>query len=235
MCFEFFRYLCREFYMICVRDKLSSMTQKEIIVREAAKMFIAEGVKSVRMDDIAHELSVSKRTLYELFGDKEQLIYEAICHFVEEAHTRRITILKDVDNELEAMLVSLRDMIVRAPEVARVRRNLERFYPKVNTRLEENGMMRSKSELREWLAASIERGYLTPTANSDLVVDVLHNCVQGMLVVEYSDVVRSENVVSRVACSVIIFIRGLCTPVGLEVVDRCFSTYFSNICLSEAL
>lgn len=211
------------------------MTQKEIIVREAAKMFIAEGVKSVRMDDIAHELSVSKRTLYELFGDKEQLIYEAICHFVKEAHTRRITILNDVDNELEAMLVSLRDMIVRAPEVARVRRNLERFYPKVNKRLEENGMMRSKSELREWLAASIERGYLTPTANSDLVVDVLHNCVQGMLVVEYSDVVRSENVVSRVACSVIIFIRGLCTPVGLEVVDRCFSTYFSNICLSEAL
>ena len=211
------------------------MTQKEIIVREAAKMFIAEGVKSVRMDDIAHELSVSKRTLYELFGDKEQLIYEAICHFVEEAHTRRITILNDVDNELEAMLVSLRDMIVRAPEVARVRRNLERFYPKVNKRLEENGMMRSKSELREWLAASIERGYLTPTANSDLVVDVLHNCVQGMLVVEYSDVIRSENVVSRVACSVIIFIRGLCTPVGLEVVDRCFSTYFSNICLSEAL
>lgn len=211
------------------------MTQKEIIVREAAKMFIAEGVKSVRMDDIAHELSVSKRTLYELFGDKEQLIYEAICHFVEEAHTRRITILKDVDNELEAMLVSLRDMIVRAPEVARVRRNLERFYPKVNMRLEESGMMRSKSELREWLAASIERGYLTPTANSDLVVDVLHNCVQGMLVVEYSDVVRSENVVSRVACSVIIFIRGLCTPVGLEVVDRCFSTYYSNICLSESL
>ncbi len=198
-------------------------------------MFMAEGVKSVRMDDIARVLSVSKRTLYELFGDKEELIYEAICHFVEEAHTRRSLILNDVNNELEAMIVSLRDMIVRAPEVARIRRNLERFYPKVNTRLEENGMMRSKSELREWLAASIERGYLTPTANSDLVVDVLHNCVQGMLVVEYSDDNRSANVVSRVACSVLIFIRGLCTPEGLEVVDRCFSDYFSNICLSETL
>lgn len=211
------------------------MTQKEIIVREAAKMFLSEGIKSVRMDDIARGLSVSKRTLYELFGDKEELIYEAICHFVEEAHTRRSLILRDVDNELEAMIVSLRDMIVRAPEVARVRRNLERFYPKVNKRLGESGMMRSKSELREWLAASIERGYLTPTANCDLVVDVLHNCVQGMLVVEYSDDTRSANVVSKVACSVLIFIRGLCTPEGLEVVDRCYNTYFSNICLSEAL
>lgn len=211
------------------------MTQKEIIVREAAKMFMAEGVKSVRMYDIARGLSVSKRTLYELFGDKEELIYEAICHFVEEAHARRSLILRDVDNELEAMIVSLRDMIVRAPEVARVRRNLERFYPKVNKRLEESGMMRSKSELREWLAASIERGYLTPTANCDLVVDVLHNCVQGMLVVEYSDDTRSANVVSKVACSVLIFIRGLCTPEGLEVVDRCFSAYYNNICVSETL
>lgn len=211
------------------------MTQKEIVVREAAKMFLSEGIKSVRMDDIARGLSVSKRTLYELFGDKEELIYEAICHFVEEAHTRRSLILNDVDNELEAMIVSLRDMIVRAPEVARVRRNLERFYPKVNKRLEESGMMRSKSELREWLAASIERGYLTPTANCDLVVDVLHNCVQGMLVVEYSDDTRSANVVSKVACSVLIFIRGLCTPEGLEVVDRCFSAYYNNICVSETL
>ena len=211
------------------------MTQKEIIVREAAKMFLSEGIKSVRMDDIARGLSVSKRTLYELFGDKEELIYEAICHFVEEAHARRSLILQDVDNELEAMLVSLRDMIVRAPEVARVRRNIERFYPKVNTRLEESCMMSSKSELREWLAASIERGYLTPTANCDLVVDVLHNCVQGMLVVEYSDDNRSANVVSRVACSVLIFIRGLCTPEGLAVVDRCFSAYYNNICVSETL
>ena len=210
------------------------MTQKEIIVSRAAKMFMAEGVKSVRMDDIAHELSVSKRTLYELFGDKEELIYEAICHF-EEAHTRRSAICSEVGNELEAMLVSLRDMITRAPEVARVRRNLERFYPKVNMRLEANGMMRSKSELREWLAASINRGYLTPTANCDLVVDVLHNCVQGMLVVEYSDDTRSANVVSKVACSVLIFIRGLCTPEGLEVVDRCFSAYYNNICVSETL
>ena len=225
-------YLCRAFY----RDSEEmNITQKEIIVREAAKMFMAEGVKSVRMDDIARGLSMSKRTLYELFGDKEELIYEAICHFVEEAHTRRALILQDVDNELEAMLVSLRDMIMRAPEVARVRRNLERFYPKVNARLGENGMMRSKGELREWLAASIERGYLTPTANCDLVVDVLHNCVQGMLVVEYSDDARSATVVSKVACSVLIFIRGLCTPVGLDEVDRCFSIYYSNICLAEAL
>lgn len=43
---------------------------KEHIVLAAAKSFAQKGVKTVRMDDIAAGLSISKRTLYELFHDK---------------------------------------------------------------------------------------------------------------------------------------------------------------------
>ncbi len=39
------------------------------------EMFRSQGIKSVRMDDIAQQLGVSKRTLYELFGDKETLLF----------------------------------------------------------------------------------------------------------------------------------------------------------------
>ncbi len=41
---------------------------------EATILFQAQGVKQVRMDDIARELSISKKTLYELFSDKEELL-----------------------------------------------------------------------------------------------------------------------------------------------------------------
>ena len=49
------------------------MDQKERIIEQAMHMFVSQGIKSVRMDDIAQQLGVSKRTLYELFGDKEGL------------------------------------------------------------------------------------------------------------------------------------------------------------------
>lgn len=63
------------------------MTQKERIVEQAMRMFATQGIKAVRMDDIARQLGVSKRTLYELFGDKEGLLYLALnCYF---EHTRR--------------------------------------------------------------------------------------------------------------------------------------------------
>ena len=40
------------------------MTQRENIIHHAAKMFVEQGIKAVRMDDIAQELGISKRTLY---------------------------------------------------------------------------------------------------------------------------------------------------------------------------
>ena len=48
--------------------------RKERIIDQAMQMFVAQGIKAVRMDDIARQLGVSKRTLYEEFGDKEQLL-----------------------------------------------------------------------------------------------------------------------------------------------------------------
>lgn len=41
-------------------------------------MFRTQGIKAVRMDDVAKSLKISKRTLYEQFVDKEQLLLECI-------------------------------------------------------------------------------------------------------------------------------------------------------------
>ena len=44
------------------------------VIKAAAEAFSQKGIKNVRMDDIASSLSISKRTLYELFADKEELL-----------------------------------------------------------------------------------------------------------------------------------------------------------------
>lgn len=57
--------------------------QKGRIIDQAMQMFVSQGIKSVRMDDIAQQLGVSKRTLYEMFGDKEGLLYLAMERYSE--------------------------------------------------------------------------------------------------------------------------------------------------------
>lgn len=50
----------------------------ETIISHALEMFKTQGIKAVRMDDVAKSLKISKRTLYELFTDKEELLLECV-------------------------------------------------------------------------------------------------------------------------------------------------------------
>lgn len=204
------------------------MTQRENIIHHAAKMFVEQGIKAVRMDDIAQELGVSKRTLYELFSDKEELIYHSIRYYSEDARERRMKHISDMVNPLEVMVVSLRDMIDAAPVAGRIRRNIRRFYPSVYKRLEDDVQSKSKEDLERWVAGCIECGYFEPSVKVKFAVDVLHHSVHGVLINTLDDESLSSEHVSLMSFSLLVFIRGLCTIEGQKIIDGCTERYFNN-------
>lgn len=211
------------------------MTQKEIIVEKASQMFVNQGIKAVRMDDIAQELSISKRTLYEMFGDKEELIYQSIGLFISQGVERRRQQCHQLDNVLEIMLLSLRDMINHAPIANRMRRNLQRFYPSVYARLEGEEKRKTAQQLRDWIHACVEHGYFTKTAESDFVVKVLQSSTYGIMMADKCDIGDPQEVIYMMTYAIVVFLRGLCTQNGIEVIDRCFDSYFGNIAKSSTL
>ena len=48
------------------------------LVSNSLKLFMKYGIKSVSMDDVAHKLSVSKKTVYNLVKDKNTLVTKCI-------------------------------------------------------------------------------------------------------------------------------------------------------------
>jgi AcrR family transcriptional regulator len=50
---------------------------KEEIVKQAIGLFLQYGFKSVTMDEIAQHMSISKKTIYAHFSNKESLVEEA--------------------------------------------------------------------------------------------------------------------------------------------------------------
>ncbi|WP_372775001.1 TetR/AcrR family transcriptional regulator [Mangrovibacterium sp.] len=55
--------------------------KKDIILEKVAQLFFKYGIRSVTMDDIAHDAGISKKTLYQHFKDKETLISEFVDTF----------------------------------------------------------------------------------------------------------------------------------------------------------
>ena len=47
---------------------------KKRVIEQSLKLFLKYGVKSITMNDIAKECGISKRTLYENFNDKDELL-----------------------------------------------------------------------------------------------------------------------------------------------------------------
>ena len=50
------------------------MNYKERILSGSQELFFKYGIKGITMDDIAHHLSISKKTLYRFFGDKDRIL-----------------------------------------------------------------------------------------------------------------------------------------------------------------
>ena len=60
------------------------MTPQERIVEQALRLFVTQGIKSVRMEDLARLAGVSKRVLYDMFEDKEDLLYRVMLRYFEQ-------------------------------------------------------------------------------------------------------------------------------------------------------
>ena len=204
------------------------MTQREVIIDNAMRMFVTHGVKAVRMDDIARELSVSKRTLYELFGDKEELLYQSVKLYSEQLHHQRQQLMRSAENELEMMIICLRDVINSAPVSSRMRRNIRRFYPEVYVRLETEFTSLMRENISRWVNVCVQKGYFTTTAECDLIINILYGSSHGLLTSELFESRQPTEVISMLSYSLVVFIRGLCTPKGIEIIDKSFSKYLGN-------
>jgi AcrR family transcriptional regulator len=57
---------------------------KDTILKAVANLFLKYGIRSVSMDDIAHHMAISKKTLYQYFEDKNDLVKQVTTILLEE-------------------------------------------------------------------------------------------------------------------------------------------------------
>jgi AcrR family transcriptional regulator len=63
------------------------MEVKDRIRVKADELFMKYGIRSVSMDDIASQLGISKKTIYQFFADKDELVDAVVHADVQEMQT----------------------------------------------------------------------------------------------------------------------------------------------------
>ena len=200
-----------------------TMTQQEKIVDHVSQMILSLGVKSVRMDDVANSLGMSKRTLYELFGDKEELLSQSIVHMMERRCKNISEQVRDCDNMLEVLMKSIK-IFTNSGQVSdmekRLTANLKKFYPAVYEKVQRVHSEWGVQGLQYALDRCLAEGYLDPSVDVELMARLFFTST-GVLMSD-NDVILPEGVSREEAfgAMVVNFLRGLSTVKGLQLIDE---------------
>ncbi len=217
-----------------------SMSQKDRIVREAAAMFLEEGVKSVRMDDIATRLGISKRTLYEMFGDKRDLLEQSLTYHFGRKRSEMCERTREAKNVFEEIFIMMGEMKQGEHHKVLIG-NLKKFYPEIYHRLEDEAGCYSHHEFDGLLDRGIEQGLFVPDMNKELALLTLTYTMTALFERKHNfPHIRppggerhaslhrlSDEVTLQMAFEYVIvnFFRGLSTAKGIGVIDEMVKRY----------
>ena len=187
---------------------MTNEEQKKKIVDIALQMFNSRGCKGVTMDDIAQELHISKRTLYETFSNKEELLSECVMSMHEEVESMHRNFFEKVD---EPLLVALYMMRVNAGfsyKYQKVIEDAERYYPEIHDRFFKIHTAAFHTMVEHGIMYAKEKKYLREGVDIQLATDFICDLVQRH---RLSDFDNSTQYARRIKDIGFTYVRGLMT------------------------
>lgn len=193
---------------------------REKILYTASELFLTMGVKSVTMDDIAQQMAISKKTIYEYYKNKTALV-KATTHYVFEQIQHKIDSISCDECERTPIhtLFHINDFMIKqfrednAPEY-----QLQKYYPKIFKSLKEKRF----KIITEGITENLENGIAIGVYRSDIDIPVIARLYYNSIVaIKSSDVFTSgEYKISQLMRIFTLYhIRAIATSKGLQELE----------------
>lgn len=189
--------------------------RQQVIVK-AAKAFHTHGIRNVTMDSIAHSLTMSKRTLYQLFADKEELLLACAKLHHKQEHDRLEKVYGKADNVLDFLMVTFASKMHEMDHIcASFTTDLAKF-PRVMAYFEQQreGNM---EETVTFLNRGIEQGVFRQEINFRIVYEQLTALFDHIMRTNEPTKYSHREIFVN---TVIPYVRGCATGKGVEIIDK---------------
>lgn len=146
------------------------MEVKERILLKSHELFNRYGIRSVSMDDIAAQLGMSKKTLYQYYTDKDELVTAVFSEVMEHNRVECSLNRDKAENAIHEVFMAF-DMVQEmfANMNVSVLYDMEKYHPTCYKKYLEykNGFM------YQMIRSNIERGIKEEVYRSDIDVDIM--------------------------------------------------------------
>jgi AcrR family transcriptional regulator len=84
-----------------IKEREAHVEAKERILKGSEELFFRFGIKSITMDDIAKHLGMSKKTIYQFFSDKDEVVYTLMGEKLKEDEREFTELSEKASNFIE--------------------------------------------------------------------------------------------------------------------------------------
>src|SRR5450631_1943619 len=196
------------------------MDAKERILNKAAELFMKYGIRSITMDEIAAQLGISKKTIYQFFTDKDDMVEAVINLEIYKNESDCIQYRDESENAVHQIFLaveSLEEMLKYTNPIMLY--DLEKHHPKSFVKIREYKYRFLYKMITENLRAGIEE----ENYRSDIDLDVTAKWrIESAFLVFNPDLFpHSKYKISEVNFELaLLFLHGVTTAKGKQLIEK---------------
>ncbi len=155
------------------------MVQIDRIIQGGEDLFLKGGIKSVTMDDIAKHIGMSKKTIYQFFKDKNELVVALVNKKLKEDEDQMDEIISKSGNVIEEMINMMKcseEIFSRINPI--VIHDMQKYHPDAWMQFQnfKSGVL--VHTLEELLNKGIKQGYIRPEIDVKIMAIMRVNQVE---------------------------------------------------------
>jgi AcrR family transcriptional regulator len=192
----------------------------EKILEKVSVLYRKYGIKSVTMDDVARELGISKKTLYQYVSDKTELVEKVVEH-TRHCNFSSMKDMKTINGNAIEQLIEVSQMVnsLMKNHSPSYEYDLKKYYPEIFRNL----MSARREVMYESMLANIRQGKKEGVYREELdevIISKLH--LLRMENLQSNEIFKEEEMhTSKFFRELFVYhIHGLATLKGLDILNK---------------
>lgn len=190
---------------------------REKIAATALKEFRSKGIKGVKMDDIAQSLSISKRTLYEIYETKEGLLLEVLKQEEEKNKAYLADFARRVNHNVIDVIMEFYQMKMKVlSDINPAFLYDLRRSKRLNAFMEKH-QKESNSKAVEFYQRGVSQGYFREDVEFLLIISMCNISITHIMLDRSYKEYNLKTIFRNI---IMLLFRGICTEKGVREIDK---------------
>jgi DNA-binding XRE family transcriptional regulator len=194
----------------------------KIILLKVRELYTKYGIKSITMDEVATELGISKKTLYQYVTDKDELVGKFIDNEIELRQEEICKCFKTGFNAIEELFeISIFMNRLMKDQNPATEHDLKKYYPHHYNKTVKTRREKTFSYILLNLKKGKEEGLYRKELNEEIIAKLYLSRVES---IHFNDLFTVEEFTSmKLFMELLIYhVRGIATDKGIIVMEKKF-------------